>query len=170
MLKGMNKILLTLTTVAVIIGVAYFFVIKSGIWPLSKNTDLSTEIKSTEISSTAVVKSMIHSSLGNYLTDGMGNTLYVYGKDEPFKSSCEDDCAQKWVPYYANFEEFRPSDDLLEKRINLIRRTDGSHQYAYGEKPLYYYYQDGQSGDINGNNINELWSIILTDSLNQPNK
>lgn len=132
---------------------------------MSKSTDLPTEVESM-----AVVKSMANSSLGNYLTDGMGYTLYVYGKDEPFKSSCEDECTQKWLPYYVNSKGFGPSDDLLDKKINLIQRTNGSHQYAYGEKPLYYYYQDEQSGDINGNNINEFWSIILIDPLNQPNE
>ena len=156
--------MLTLITVAVIVGVAYLFLIKSGGWPLSKSTHLFTEIKSK-----AVVESMTHSSLGNYLTDEMGDTLYVYSKDEPFKSLCEDECAQKWIPYYVNSKGFGQSDDLLGKKINLIQRTDGSYQYAYVEKPLYYYNQDVQSGDINGNNVNEFWSIILIDPLDQPN-
>lgn len=156
----MNKTLPTVViiTVAVIV-VVWFFVVRLDVGPLSESISPSPEVESS-----AIVKSAAHSSLGNYLTDGMGKTLYVYGKDKPSKSSCEGECAQKWMPYsVSNPEKFGESDDNLLKRINVLQRTDGSYQYAYGEKPLYYYYQDNQPGDINGNGINELWSIVIVD-------
>lgn len=159
----MNKILPTVVaivvTVIVIFWVVNVFVIAPDVGPLSESISPSLEVESS-----AIVKSAAHSSLGNYLTDGMGKTLYVYGKDESSKSSCEGECAQKWMPYsVSNPEGFGQSDDNLLKRINVLQRTDGSYQYAYGEKPLYYYYQDSQPGDINGNGINELWSIVPVD-------
>jgi predicted lipoprotein with Yx(FWY)xxD motif len=156
----MNKILPTviaiIIAVVVISWVTGVFVITPDVGPLSESISPSPAV---ELS--AIVKSMAHSSLGNYLTDGMGNTLYVYGKDKSLKSSCEGECAQKWMPYYiSNSEGFDSSDDDLLKRINVLQRADDSYQYAYGEKPLYYYYQDKQPGNINGNDVNEFWSIV----------
>ena len=157
-----NKILPTITAITIaiviVVGVIYVFMTKSESWPLAKNTGPSPEVEPA-----AVVKLVVHPSLGNYLTDSMGYTLYVYGKDKPLESLCENECARIWAPYLADSGEFRQNgndSDLLTKRTSIIQRTDGSYQYAYEEKPLYRYGQDSQPGDINGNNFSGLWSII----------
>ena len=164
----MNKVL---STVAVIVIAIVVMVWAAVVFVVEPSPGLLSETESPnpspEVELSVVVKSTVHPSLGNYLTDGMGKTLYVYGKDESSKSSCEGECAQKWMPYYVANPEgpegFGPSDDNLLKRINVLQRTDGSYQYAYGEKPLYYYYKDKQPGDVNGNDINEFWSIVSVD-------
>ena len=164
----MNKTLPTIIAIIIVIAIIVvswitgIFVITPDVGPLSESIGPSPALESSTI-----VKSIAHSSLGNYLTDGMDRTLYVYGKDESLKSSCEGECAQKWIPYYVvNSEGLGQRDDNLIKRINVLRRTDGSYQYAYGEKPLYYYYQDKQPKDINGNGLNEFWSIVLIEQQN----
>lgn len=154
--KTLSSTVIIIIAVAVVVWIASVVVTIPDIGLLFESISPSPEVRPS-----AIVNSAAHPDLGNYLTDGMGKTLYVYGKDESLKSSCNDECAQKWIPYTANPEGFKQSDDNLLKTINIIQRTDGSYQYAYGEKPLYYYYQDSQPGDIKGDGINELWSIVL---------
>lgn len=64
-------------------------------------------------------------------TDAAGKPLYVYAKDAPGVSSCTDDCAAQWPPAVADAQA-KPSGDW-----SVIKRADGSRQWAYKGKPLY---------------------------------
>ena len=105
-------------------------------------------------------------TLGNYLADTKCISLYVTSSDNNTEPTCYDTCAQTWMPYLYDNKDLKTlaqSQDLL-KRINLLKRKDGSYQYAYGKTPLYYYKNDAQPGDIKGNGLdNRAWSIVLTD-------
>ena len=47
--------------------------------------------------SAATVKTR-HGSLGTFLVDGKGRTLYLFEQDKTKKSTCYDACATAWPP------------------------------------------------------------------------
>ena len=96
---------------------------------------------------------------GPYLADRNRMTLYTTMKDEPLVSNCYDACAEAWPPFLLQKEEVNdPIEEVLQK-IRVIRRADGSKQYTYDGKPLYYYSDDEKSQDINGHGKNNIWFV-----------
>ena len=91
-----------------------------------------------------------------YLVDGKGMTLYIFDKDkEPGKSACYDGCAKSWPPYAPGAGEADRASP-----ITVIARDDGTKQYAYKGKPLYYYAKDGRPGDVKGDGVGKVWWIV----------
>ncbi len=123
----------------------------------SRSASSSPSLKITE-RAFETISSRTDPRVGQYLTDGNGMTLYVFGK-ESGKSTCYDACAKTWVPYKSDGEKLTGPEELT-KRINVYTRTDGSNQYAYGQTPLYYYKDDQKPGDINGWNKEAGWSPV----------
>ena len=112
---------------------------------------VKTDQKNSQISAKAnskIVKSSYSPSVGNYMTDLKGKTLYVYTKDSNGLSSCLGACIVVWPPYQTSTEP-----KLLPANFGYIKRSDtGKFQYTYNSKPLYYYNLDGSSG-IKGNQV-----------------
>jgi len=100
-----------------------------------------------EVAHNNVSTIQVNKVVGGYLTDTAGHTLYIYSKDQAGKSSCNDTCAQKWPPYKPSASGSLPAD------WSAIKRADGSLQYAYKNKPLYYYSSDTRVGDGFGNGV-----------------
>lgn len=88
------------------------------------------------------------------LTDSNGMTLYTYDSDTGGMSSCYGDCAAKWPPYLAT------GDETMGEGWTKVERTDGTMQWAYDGKPLYYYAQDMASGDMNGDGLGGVWHVV----------
>lgn len=72
--------------------------------------------------------------------DAKGMTLYTYEKDAPGKSRCTDKCAKFWPPALAD----RGARAFGDWRI--IRRDDGTRQWAYRGRPLYTFAKDTDAG------------------------
>src|SRR5512140_3109500 len=66
-------------------------------------------------------------TLGKFLADGDGNTLYLFTKDTKGTSNCYDKCAQAWPPV---IPEGQPTlkDGVDAAMISTTLRTDGSTQ------------------------------------------
>ncbi|MBI4973845.1 hypothetical protein HZC27_04515 [Candidatus Roizmanbacteria bacterium] len=75
------------------------------------------------------------SAKGTYMTDVRGMALYIFDKDKPGISNCYDKCAIAWPPY-VNGATAGPT---LPLNVTLVKRTDGTMQYAWKGMPLYYY-------------------------------
>ena len=88
------------------------------------------------------------------VTDANGMTLYTFDKDEGGVSSCYDDCAAKWPPYLGKAE------DKMAEGWTLGDRTDGTKQWAYDGKPVYFYVDDKAKGDAAGDGMNGVWHVI----------
>lgn len=88
------------------------------------------------------------------LTDHHGTTLYTFDNDKSDKSACNDQCAIKWPPLAAS------ATDKASGKWTIIKREDGSMQWAYGGKPLYTYKDDKKAGDKTGDGKNSLWHVI----------
>lgn len=103
------------------------------------------------------------SSLGTIYTADNDLTLYTFEKDEPGKSNCngfaEGECADIWPPLYAE------ANAMPQGQYSVIQRDDGSTQWAYKDYPLYFYKFDNQPGDVNGENVKEVWFVARPDPI-----
>ncbi|MCP8466967.1 hypothetical protein NK553_23715 [Pseudomonas sp. ZM23] len=87
------------------------------------------------------------------LVDAKGMTLYTFDKDSGGKSMCNGSCAQNWPPLMASVDAKAKGD------WTLIKRDDGSVQWAYMGKPLYTFVQDKKAGDMAGDGKMGVWHM-----------
>jgi predicted lipoprotein with Yx(FWY)xxD motif len=92
-------------------------------------------------------------SKGPALVDAQGMSLYAFDKDEAGKSACNGPCAAAWPPLAA------PSGASASGAWTLVKREDGSAQWAYKGRPLYTFVKDGKPGDANGDGFKDIWHI-----------
>ena len=88
-------------------------------------------------------------ALGNFLVASNGMTLYMYTKDTANTSNCYGVCATNWPPYNSG----ATAQAVLPNNISVITRSDGTSQFAFSGKPLYYFASDQKPGDITGDNV-----------------
>jgi predicted lipoprotein with Yx(FWY)xxD motif len=104
----------------------------------------------------APLKAAKAGSLGAILVGPNGMTLYTFVSDkDDGKSVCTGSCARKWPPLTAAANAPTPQAPL-----SLIARDDGSKQYAWKGKPLYYYSEDKKPGDTTGHEVGRSWFIV----------
>jgi predicted lipoprotein with Yx(FWY)xxD motif len=99
--------------------------------------------------------------LGYCLVNQSGFALYYFSGDSNAggASTCYDDCASKWPPFYVQITNL--PDSLRSVDFATITRTDGSMQTTYKGWPLYFYSLDKEPGDFSGNGREDnLWHII----------
>ncbi len=96
-------------------------------------------------------------SLGSYLTDAKGMTLYTFKKDTPGMSACSGDCVAKWPLYFR--EKVGVTGNLKAEDFATIAREDGKKQTTYKGFPLYYFAADKAPGDTNGQGVKEVWMV-----------
>ncbi len=93
-------------------------------------------------------------SKGPTLVDAKGMTLYTFDKDSGGKSACNGPCATNWPALKA--EAAAKSGD----GYTVIKRDDGTMQWAYKGKPLYTWVKDTKPGDITGDGfLNGAWHV-----------
>jgi predicted lipoprotein with Yx(FWY)xxD motif len=81
-------------------------------------------------------------------------TLYTFDKDaEPGKSACNGGCATNWPPLKA------AGDAKDMGPWSVVTRDDGSKQWAYKGKPVYYWAKDSKPGDKTGDGVGGVWKI-----------
>ena len=92
-------------------------------------------------------------TLGTFLANGTGYTLYTYASDSPNSgtSSCYGGCASVWPPFYASTLVL--SQGLNASSFGTITRSDGSRQTTYKGLPLYLYAGDSKPGQTNGQGV-----------------
>ncbi|WP_156413135.1 COG4315 family predicted lipoprotein [Oceanivirga salmonicida] len=83
-------------------------------------------------------------------------TLYTFDNDKENESVCDGDCAEKWPPYLVKNKEMM----MMTDEISIVNRKDGSMQWAYKGKPLYFWSGDEKSGDKNGENLGNVWHTV----------
>ena len=84
-----------------------------------------------------------------------GMTLYTFDRDAAGsgKSVCNGPCATNWPPLMAAASD-RPSGDWT-----IVVRDDGSRQWAWRGKPVYYWVRDAKPGDRTGDGFNNAWRL-----------
>jgi predicted lipoprotein with Yx(FWY)xxD motif len=105
-------------------------------------------------------------SLGAYVVDSAGRSLYVLDKDLA-ASACYDACATRWPALVLPPGNVAPVAPPLEAgRIGTFERRDGALQATYYERPLYLYTGDRNAGDHAGHGVDDEyghWSLVGTD-------
>lgn len=109
------------------------------------------------------LKSKASPTLGTYLTDSNGFTLYTFKKDGEQKSNCNGTCAETWIPFLSFGDtKIQTYTDNLTKQANYTERADGKAQFSFGPRPLYYYKGDLKAGDTNGQGLDGgNWSVVV---------
>jgi len=53
----------------------------------------------------------------------------------------------------------RPGPGRVQHEYSIIRRDDGTSQWAYKGKPLYFWAKDAKPGDRSGDGVNQVWHL-----------
>jgi len=143
-------ILIGVIIIAIIAGLIYYLVARNnnGYGSPSAKTTITTTNTSTATSSN-IYQQKTNSSVGTYITDFQGMTLYISSADSSGTSNCTGSCATTWPPYTSG----AVAESMLPTNIAVITRSDGSKQFTWKGMPLYYYAGDVKAGDINGNGL-----------------
>lgn len=90
---------------------------------------------------------------GGALVGPNGMTLYTFDKDPAGagKSVCNGPCATNWPPLSA------AAGDEARGDYTIVVRDDGTRQWAYKGRPLYYWVKDAKPGDRSGDGVNKVW-------------
>ncbi len=104
-----------------------------------------------------------HPEHGSILTGPDGLSLYMFDVDEqgPGESGCYDDCADAWPPLIV--EEEPVAGEGVGAELGTIEREDGSLQVTANGWPLYYWMNDEEPGDANGQGANDVWWLLTPD-------
>ncbi|HEX8327137.1 MAG TPA: hypothetical protein VF629_06335 [Hymenobacter sp.] len=114
----------------------------------------------------ATVKLATSATLGEYLTDASGNTLYLFARDVDGANTCTSaTCNPLWPIYYeANLKvpKALKAEDFATKTT-----ADGRPQTTYKGWPLYYYapasggvFTREAPGVTGGNGIGTVWHVV----------
>ncbi|MCA9886283.1 MAG: hypothetical protein KC708_25095 [Anaerolineae bacterium] len=99
-------------------------------------------------------------AVGAYLTDGDGNTLYVFTQDVANVSNCADNCAVNWPPVVVPGADAVSGVEGLAGSLTTFARADnGSLQVAYNRQPLYTFASDTAPGQVNGEGVGGVWFV-----------
>src|SRR4051812_39973102 len=101
-------------------------------------------------------------SLGKFLVDSKGRTLYLFKKDQGTKSACSGACATNWPPLGATGKPTVGSG-AQASMVSTTKRSDGSRQVTYNGHPLYRSQADQNAGDMNGQGITAFgpaWYVV----------
>lgn len=105
------------------------------------------------VAQTPTTPAAVHVSNGMF-TDAKGMTLYTFDNDkEPNKSACTGNCLNNWPVLKAEATD----KDMGDWKV--IARDDGTKQWAYKGKPLYYFAMDKAAGDKLGDGRGMVWHI-----------
>jgi predicted lipoprotein with Yx(FWY)xxD motif len=117
----------------------------SGSTPRSGAAKPST----SNTSSAASVVSTKTGSLGTFLVDANGRTLYLWDADHGSKSACTGACAQAWPPLTTTATP-KAGGAVKASLLGETKRADGSREVTYAGHPLYTFAGDTQAGQTTG--------------------
>lgn len=95
----------------------------------------------------------VDTGAGKVLAAKNGMTLYVFKKDKMNKSECYGKCAALWPPYTAK------AGTKAKAPYSLIKRKNGTEQWAKDGMPLYFYSKDTKKGQTSGNGFKGVWHV-----------
>lgn len=111
---------------------------------------------------TAATVSVRRTSLGSILTDGRGETVYLFEKDTGTSSTCYGPCVGAWPPATAHGQP-SVAGGADQAKLGTTARTDGTMQVTYSGHPLYYFSGDRKPGDTTGQGLQNFgggWDVL----------
>ena len=146
------------------VGSVWFLVALDGTAITTAPADSSTAPAATATPAAAVVGGATvdlanNSTLGSFLVDSKGMTLYIYTKDAPNKSNCAGGCLTAWPPLLTSGTPVAGTG-VDKSKLGTITLADGTMQVTYNQMPLYYYAKDKVAGDTVGQNVGSVWFVV----------
>ena len=96
---------------------------------------------------------------GAFLTDQVGNSLYMNLKDISKNSTCYGECAILFTPALTN-DRMRSPRGVDRSKVGSFLRKDGKKQLSYNGHPLYLYSKDSTPYQIKGHGLNNNWFLV----------
>jgi len=104
----------------------------------------------------ATVMVASHETLGDYLVDAEGRTLYLFEQDQGTTTACTGQCAANWPPIVAEAPTAGEGVDASQ-----LATADGiePNQVTYFGHLLYYFAGDEAAGDTNGVGLPDWYAV-----------
>lgn len=153
MRKSSSYIIGLIIVVIIVVGAYAIFHKSSKSTSTTTSYSSSTQPATTPKTTTAAVNNAVvltksNGSVGQYLTDPSGDTLYTFGEDKSGVSNCTGSCLTNWPAY-----QDKGATTGLPANIGTIKRSDnGEVQYTYKGLPLYTFVNDSP-GQVTGNGV-----------------
>lgn len=122
--------------------------------PTPQTSDTGTQAGSFTL------KTETNTALGTILVADNGMTLYTYAPDSAGVSNCYGTCATAWPPYMASSGQPLTMAAGISGKLSTIKRSDGTMEIAYNNRPLYFFAKDAKTGDTNGQGLGGVWYVV----------
>ncbi|WP_433522559.1 hypothetical protein ACQPZ2_36425 [Nocardia pseudovaccinii] len=101
-------------------------------------------------------------TVGQYVSDGSGRSLYRFDKDTaaPSVSNCSGQCAVTWPPLTVTRDQVLYAAGVDPQLVGFIERADGTCQITIGGWPVYYFSKDTKPGDLLGQGVGGTWFAV----------
>jgi predicted lipoprotein with Yx(FWY)xxD motif len=96
---------------------------------------------------------------GTILTDGEGNTLYLFETDQGTTSSCTTGCSSTWPALTVDGKP-TAGDGVDASLLGSAKQADGTTQVTYNGHLVYRYSGDSGPGQTNGEGISGVWFVV----------
>jgi predicted lipoprotein with Yx(FWY)xxD motif len=115
------------------------------------NNSPSTTSKSSAPAATSSAASVSakSSSLGTFLINAKGQTLYLWDADHGSMSTCNGECASDWPPLTTKGAP-KAGAGVKASLLGTTKRADGAQEVTYAGHPLYTYVGDTAPGQTTG--------------------
>lgn len=127
----------------------------NNVWHLARPTPIDTNAinkLNTYVGNETILSATSAASvLTSMRIDKEGFTLYTFDKDPIDDSACADECINIWPPLLAD------AGASVNYPLSIITATNGNMQWAFKGKPLYFFKNDNVAGDVNGNEVKDVW-------------
>jgi len=115
----------------------------------SSSSTTSTSAAQAATSSAAPVITAKSSSLGTFLVDAKGRTLYLWDADKGAMSTCNGGCATEWPPLTTKVAP-KAGTGVKASLLGTSKRSNGTLEVTYAGHPLYYFAGDTSAGQTTG--------------------
>ncbi len=119
----------------------------------------TTQTGSTQATTTPTIDLATDPTLGQYLTDENGRTLYVFLKDSPDASNCSGNCQTLWPPLLTS-DTPKAGPGVDASLIGTANLSGGEKIVTYDHRPLYYASTDQKVGQKTGEAIANVWFVV----------
>ncbi len=106
-----------------------------------------------------VILTVHHGSVGTYVTDSRGMSLYIRTTDSANKSTCDTSCLTSWPPLLLQPGQTVQAGTGVTGKVGSFKRPDGSTQVTLSGMPLYYFSGDTAAGQTNGQGVKGVWFL-----------
>lgn len=99
--------------------------------------------------------------LGEFMIGEGDMTLYIFTRDPLGETVCYEQCAVNWPPLMVESADDITYDESIPGEFGTVERTDSEMlQVTYNGLPLYYFINDFEAGEANGQAVGNVWWVV----------